>query len=218
MNPLSPLLSSVWQSIEKYPDARWKDALSLGQLASKEWLIDVANETYKEKTFKTAFVIGGWYGLLPALWKQFPRCPIQNFRSIDKDEHCAPVAESINRKWVIDDWQFKAITTDALNIDYQNPKLQLKKQNGEIVLAFDKPDIIVNTSCEHFSHLSKWTSLLPGGTEVILQSNNYFQDPEHINCSTSIDSFINTLNLTTIRFSGELTLPEYTRYMVIGKI
>ena len=43
-------------------------------------------------------------------------------------------------------------------------------------------DLVVNTSCEHIADLRGWLDLLPKGTSVLLQSNDYFSEPTHINC------------------------------------
>lgn len=36
-------------------------------------------------------------------------------------------------------------------------------------------DIVINTSCEHIPDVDKWLSLVPAGTMVVLQSNNFLQ-------------------------------------------
>ena len=50
-------------------------------------------------------------------------------------------------------------------------------------------DLIVNTSCEHIADLRGWLDLLPKGTNVLLQSNDYFSEPTHINCVESVEAF-----------------------------
>ena len=50
-------------------------------------------------------------------------------------------------------------------------------------------DLIVNTSCEHIADLRGWLDLLPKGTSVLLQSNDYFSEPTHINCVESVEAF-----------------------------
>lgn len=214
---LAPFITSLWTSIEKFPNAQWKTALSYGQLQSKEWLITEANRVYSDRKFTTAFVIGGWYGLLPALWKQSDFCPVKNFRSIDRDETCAAISESINKKWVIADWQFKATTADAFALDYQKTPMTVFKQNGEKVTLIETPDLIINTSCEHFPDISLWLERIPAGTDLILQSNNFSHDPQHVNCAKSLKDFLSQVSLNTVHSASELPLANYTRYMVIGK-
>lgn len=216
MVEFAPFLSSLWNSIESYPQAQWKTALSYGQLRSKEWLIDNAHEAFKDKTFATAFVIGGWYGVLPALWKQHPACPVHKFRSIDLDSHCQPIAENLNKKWVIDDWQFKATTADALTLNYRNPEIQVQRSSGETVTLYDAPDLVINTCCEHFVNLHAWLERLPPGLPLILQSNNYQQDQQHVGCHSSLAAFQDACGLSTVIYAGELPLEKYSRYMIMG--
>lgn len=213
---LAPFISSLWNAIEAFPDAHWKSALSQGQLNSKEWLIEKANDVFKNKTFCTAFVIGGWYGLLPALWKQSAFCPVHKFRSVDIDNNCWKIAEAVNKKWVIDDWQFKATTADALLLDYKNPKITVTKNGGDTLTLHESPDLIINTCCEHFSNLSQWLNKIPQGTPLILQSNNFTSDPQHVFTHDSLQEFEQSTSLSQVLYSGELQLDHYTRYMIIG--
>ena len=50
----------------------------------------------------------------------------------------------------------------------------------------------------------------------ILQSNNYTDLPEHINCVKDTDHFKSIANMQTYLFEGKLNLDKYTRYMIIG--
>ena len=52
---------------------------------------------------------------------------------------------------------------------------------------------------------------------MILQSNNYFELEEHVNCSNSVSSFEKKSKLKTILVKDELELPKYTRYMLMGR-
>jgi hypothetical protein len=77
---------------------------------------------------------------------------------------------------------------------------------------------VVNTSCEHIADLRGWLDLLPAGTRVLLQSNNYFSEPSHINCMASLGDFEAAVRLGDIAFSGEFPMKKYTRYMIIGTV
>ena len=57
---------------------------------------------------------------------------------------------------------------------------------------------------------------LPTGKLVILQSNNYFDIPEHVNCVQDIKQFEQMTPMQEVYFTGELKLEKYTRYMRIG--
>ena len=78
--------------------------------------------------------------------------------------------------------------------------------------------LIFNTSCEHLTdeQYRKWFNNIPKNTKIVLQSNNYYEHEEHINCVADIDEFKRKSNLTTIEYAGELELPKYKRFMIIG--
>ena len=80
----------------------------------------------------------------------------------------------------------------------------------------DEPNTIINTSCEHLLDLDHWIKKIPRKRLVILQSNNYFEVDEHINCVRSVEEFSNLVKLKKVIWGGELELPKYTRYMLIG--
>ena len=78
-------------------------------------------------------------------------------------------------------------------------------------------DLIVSTSCEHFqrSHLLNFIKRTPEGITFCLQSNNYFGIDGHINCSSSLEEFVEYLPFKSY-WAGELSLEKYNRFMVIG--
>ena len=51
---------------------------------------------------------------------------------------------------------------------------------------------------------------------MILQSNDFFDVEEHINCVSSLTEFNEQTPMTTVLYQGELPLEKYTRYMRIG--
>jgi hypothetical protein len=91
--------------------------------------------------------------------------------------------------------------------------LRANKSQVELV---EMPTTIVNTSCEHIENFTSWYDKIPNGKIVILQTNNYFDIDEHINCSESLSDFANNTPMTTVLYSDELILPKYKRFMRIG--
>ena len=49
----------------------------------------------------------------------------------------------------------------------------------------------------------------------ILQSNNYIQVEEHINCKENLEDFVSEFKIGKLLFKGTLKLDKYDRYMVI---
>ena len=91
--------------------------------------------------------------------------------------------------------------------------------------AFERKDwrrrhIVINTSSEHM----KDTSLLkshykdyPTTPLLVLQSNNYFELNEHVNCVNSENELMEKNQIREVYFKGKQSLPMYDRYMVIGR-
>lgn len=191
------------------------DAFSWGQLKSKRWLVTELEKL--DLDFGTVFLCAGWYSTLAnMLFKS--SCKIDKIRSFDKDPECEAIADTINANYVKESWKFKAITDDIFNINYNKHDWQTwsKANNRMSYVITDQPNTIINTSCEHIKDFDVWYNKIPKEKILILQSNNYFDISDHVNCSDSLESFASQTPMSTELFSGELTLTKYTRFMRIG--
>ena len=83
---------------------------------------------------------------------------------------------------------------------------------------FRSYDIVICTSCEHLNQelINNMIVRIKTGALVILQSNNYFEVEDHINCHNSVEEFKKTLKLEKILYKGTLKLENCDRYMVVG--
>ena len=81
-----------------------------------------------------------------------------------------------------------------------------------------EPYIVINTSCEHITQekYKKWLANVPNSAQVIVQSNDYYELEEHVNCCKNLDQFARQ-SLLDIEVKDEIELPKYKRFMVIGK-
>ena len=184
------------QAIRKSPDPmRTMDAFWSGQLKSKQWLIDNLNEYATMPT--TIDIHGGWVGVLASMLFQ-SKIPCLHIRSVDIDPTCEPIATEMNKLEEIQG-RFKAVTSDMCSI----------RSDAEI---------IINTSCEHLTQdqYDYWLTGVPHNSLIVLQSNNY-NIPEHVRTAETLDQFIDQSNLT-VWSAGELDLPLYKRFMVIGRV
>jgi hypothetical protein len=183
------------QAIRQSPDPmRTMDAFWSGQLTSKEWLItNLRNNVNKLVSID---IHGGWVGTLASMLFQ-SNIYIKNIRSVDIDPSCEAIATMMNKKEEMVG-RFRAVTADMCAIR-------------------SDADVIINTSCEHITQdqYDLWLSGMPHGSLIVVQSNNY-DIPEHIRTASSLEEFKKQSNLTVI-WAGELELPLYTRYMIIGK-
>lgn len=184
------------QAIRQSSDPiRTMDAFWSGQLKSKEWL--VVNLRNHINRFVTVDIHGGWVGVLASMIFQSD-IPVQNIRSIDMDPSCEPIAINMNK---IEEMvgKFRAVTADMCAIR-------------------SDADVIINTSCEHITQdqYDLWLSGMPHNSLLVLQSNNYNID-EHVRIANSLDQFKDQCQLGSILYAGELDLPMYKRFMIIGK-
>jgi len=147
------LLWNIGTTLRKFPDIDLTDALSKGQLESKEWLINQlaweANEGYLPGN-GIVFIVGGWYGTLALMMLESKKFHDIKIRSFDIDPECADIADTMNRDpWVLNGWQFKATTQDMNQINYDQHTYTTLRADGTSVELCETPDVIINTSCEH---------------------------------------------------------------------
>tara|TARA_B110000305_G_scaffold48846_1_gene52502 strand:- start:5246 stop:5941 length:696 start_codon:yes stop_codon:yes gene_type:complete len=210
----NPLFNNLRNAVDNH-DADLSDALSWGQLKSKRWLVDELEKI--DLPLGTIFLCAGWYATLAAMLFQ-SKCNIDKIRSFDIDESCLQIADTINRNQVKEDWKFKSITQDIMDIDYNKHEWQIwsNTNNRMNYPITDTPNTIINTSCEHIENFEEWYAKIPSGKLVILQSNNFFEVDEHVNCVNDINEFKRMSPMNTVLYSGELQLPKYYRFMLIG--
>lgn len=189
------------------------DCFSRGQLESKKWLVETLFSLSIE--LGTVFLCAGWYGTLSTMIFE-KGISVDKIRSFDIDESCVAIAEIFNKPWVMDNWKFKATTKNIHDIDFSSYTYTVKKSDGNVSELTDSPDTIINTSCEHINNFGEWYAKIPNGKLVILQSNDYFEVKEHVNCSKDLDAFVAQTPMQTELYSGELLLPKYKRFMRIG--
>ncbi len=195
----SPFVLNIARTAQRFRRPDLAHALNRKQIACKTWLIEQLISAYGP-SYGTIWVLGGWYGVLAALMYENPGISVSKFISIDVDEGCAPVAQSLNREQVADG-TFETLTADMHTLDY----------------ASGTPDLVVNTSCEHIKSFTGWFESLPKGTRLALQSNDYFGEPDHVNCAASLDAFKAQAPMSEFAFAGELEQKNYTRFMLIGR-
>jgi hypothetical protein len=192
------------------------DCFSIGQLKSKQWLVEILKDVRMiwKLDFGTIYVLCGWYGILSAML--FLEFEIDRIRSFDIDERCEKIADQVNKIYSSDEWRFKAITQDILDINFEVHSWQCwsNKNNRMSKLITDIPNTIINTSCEHMS--PEWFDNVPPGKLVALQSNDSFTEEGHINAVTSVDEFKDMFPLSTIYYDGQIDFKQYKRFMLVG--
>ena len=185
------------QAIRKSPNPmRTMDAFWSGQLKSKEWLITNL-ENFGIGYVGNVDIHGGWVGVLASMLFQ-SRIDINNICSIDIDPACESIATEMNKIEEMEG-RFRAVTADMCEVR-------------------STADLVINTSFEHIdqAQYNNWLSNLSDDCLIVLQSNNY-DIPEHVRIAKNIEDFKVQSGLEKILYAGELDLPLYTRFMIIGK-
>lgn len=202
----SALLLDILKTINRYPRPDFGNAFNRNQLSSKKWLIDQLLAV-TDGRFGHVVILGGWYGVLSALFLNEPRLSIRSITSVDLNPDCEGVAGCLNQRFT-DNEQFNAITEDMFDIDYQTLLRTEKNETAN--------NLLINTSSEHITDFDEWFAKIPSGTHVVLQSNDFFDCDEHINCVNNVEEFQQLAPLSQSLFAGSLPLKKYTRFMLIG--
>jgi hypothetical protein len=192
------------------------DCFSRGQLQSKQWLVEELEKL--DLKLGVVFLCAGWYATLATMIFE-SNIKVDKVRSFDIDPSCVDIAEVFNKPWFVDQWRFKSITQDIMDIDYNEHTWQYwsNANNRMSYPITDSPNTVINTSCEHIENFEEWYDKIPTSTLVVLQSNNYYEVEEHVNCVKDLKEFVASAPMD-ILYKGELEikLANYTRFMLIG--
>lgn len=192
-------------------EMRLAESFSIGQIQSKNWLIK-----HLPTELGTVYVCAGWYGVLPLLMFRHIQERFDKIRSFDIDAQATKIAEDLNRSQLVQEWRFKATTFDIHDMDYDHFVYETERADGSLVQLTEVPNTIINTSCEHIDNFNEWYEKIPYGKLVALQTNDYFEHGEHINCVTSLREFTEITPMSIVHYEGTLELPLYRRFMRIG--
>ena len=165
------------------------------QHACKNWLVEQTEDFIGIKDNFSVCVAGGWFGLMAHKLREHYGNRITKLVSFDRNKQCMEIGAML----------------------YPNSHIQFEWQTVENFNPL-KFDVIVSTSCEHFSDkvINSFLAKKQTNAVAVLQNNNYFALPEHTNCKNSLQEFSDSLNLT-IMDQQQLETEYYTRYMIVGR-
>tara|TARA_B100000959_G_C14975187_1_gene621282 strand:- start:123 stop:758 length:636 start_codon:yes stop_codon:yes gene_type:complete len=202
----SKLASTLKDITNKYP-GRILDVFNSfndNQYRCKNWLVEKLNEYpfhFKNKSQEQIdiAILGGWYGLLgELLLNNYKTKPIRQIVSYDID----PIARKIG-SYFSDKVKFQ--TMDIKDITFKSKSYS----------------ICINTSCEHMEQklIDETIDKMTEKTLVVLQSNDYEELDQHINCVKDLTTFVKQYEnkLEKIQaFSLYITKEDYNRFMILG--
>tara|TARA_B100001057_G_scaffold497547_1_gene601969 strand:- start:18641 stop:19246 length:606 start_codon:yes stop_codon:yes gene_type:complete len=169
-----------------------------GQLRSKSWLVDHVEHHCNVKNAKIV-IYGGWYGVLSTMLFN-SNLGIKHITSVDIDPKCKEIATTMNKRYEMEG-RFTAVTEDMCT----------HTPNKDTYM-------VINTSCEHITQeqYNKWLSNIPDDVYIVLQSNNFKDHNEHINCMQDLGEFKRKSKLK-VDLEEELELPKYKRFLICGR-
>lgn len=212
---LQPELKRMSKAITHSPDLNWHDALSRNQIKSKVWLLDKLKEVGWMTKDTTTIIVGGWLGILPFL-AGCRQQEIGKVRNIDIDKTVNKPSRILNieppkgEDYNGNEMSMEEVSTEAYQVSNEDIR--------SIDFTQMKDFVVIDTITEHFYDHGGWVESLPKGTRVVLQGNNMFDVPDHINCFPNLDEFVDECGVSKVHYQGELNLEKCNRYMVIGEV
>mgnify|MGYP003632055400 FL=1 len=153
-------MDAIRNSEDRYRtlESFWK-----GQVNSKVWLAKNLIGFVPVRPLNIV-IYGGWNGVLASILFN-SNIAAQHITSVDIDPVCEDIANTVNKRYEIQG-KFSAVTADMC--EYTN-----------------NADVVINTSCEHVTQeqYEQWLSNQPDDAIFVIQSNNYFDLPEHTLCN-----------------------------------
>ncbi len=176
------------------------EAIDEIQIASKLWLVDELTKVADVRS-RQMVVLGAWFGILPLLLNWRLPEPPAHMLCVDID----PVPVHGGQRLIgslFDNIEYRV--ADAMTFDYatfhQHPQ-----------------SIVVNTVSEHLPLFTTWWDGIPDGQLVVLQSNDYFICPDHVNAVHSLEEMKAQAPMSQVLFEGSLPLLQWHRFMLIGR-
>ena len=188
--------STTQKIVKKYPKRAVDimQSFDLKQVKSKDWLAFELENCFMDNFHKinsqinTIKVLGSWYGQVLYQSMSITNVPLSKYNFYDIDK-----------------------TTCDIGKMYL-PTAKFSNQDVTEIEFSGSDKLIINTSCEHMQPIDIKKSF------VALQSNNYFEVEDHINCVNDVEELIDQYDFKQIYYKGELDFEKYKRFMVIGKL
>ena len=203
--------SIKWQRL-----ANLNEHFSRGQMKSKCWMVEKLGEVFPQNYLGTVVHYGGWYATVAK--NIFQKFSVKKYYNIEVDENCIEIADDFNYQEYHNNWKFKSVLADVNDIKYNEDNsfnIQIKNFYRDMIPTNIKPDLIINTSCEHMNE--DWFHNLPDGQLVCLQTNDYFDNEQHVNCVHGVEEAKAKYPMKEVLYEGEINTHLYNRFMLIGE-
>jgi hypothetical protein len=196
------------------------DFLSRGQVKSKLWMVTELAKVIEGPLGSVVFY-GGWYNFMAFFL--FTMFDVDKVYSIDVDDSVIEPCKVLYRT-EHEEGRFIPRTADVNNIKWKDNKMNFNNLADDATFKLEQPgnfqhadieaNLVINTSCEHMNN--KWFENIPTGKVVVLQTNDYFDNPQHSNCCKDLEEAKAKYPMQDILYIGELDTQLYNRFMIIG--
>lgn len=198
-----------------------QDAFSRGQINSKIWLVTELAKVKKD--FKSVFLLAGWFGQLRKFF-DIANINYEVMRVMDIDPNACQISDQIFNIDHLQGYKVKSVELDLTDASWLfRTGAQYKIRNYSNGSTFEEklvPDLIVNTSAEHF-HESWYHKFVNRPQETdplfVIQTNNLRDISDHVNAVYSLNEMKIKFPMSRIDYEGELQLYGYKRFMLIGR-
>ena len=185
------------------------DSFASGQVLSKMWMADQLENTLSQDHRLRIACYGSWYGWLSFFLFLRGKLPIEKVVCYDSDADAIAKARVIHEAFVMQG----RFDSHALDVN----DLALSTMNEHLG---GSPDLIINTSTEHFTS-DQWFENLPRGQWVALQACN-MNIHDHVKKVNSEKEMVERFALREVAFIGTKSFRYPTwgfkRFMLIGRV
>ena len=186
------------------------DFLSRGQVKSKLWLVTELAKVVDGSLGNVLFY-GGWYNFSAHfLFSQFE---VNKIYSLDVNRDVIDPSKRLYPDEVEQD-RFLPKSVDVNKIVWDGKKTTVPSDSGRHWELCNETHLVINTSCEHMDNT--WFENIPSGTMVVLHTNDYFENEQHLNCCRDLEEVKRKYPMQSIMYEGELDTQLYNRFMLIG--
>lgn len=213
-NPVFDIIHKYYRS--GHDSAALQDAFSRGQVLSKIWLAEELSII--QNNFKMIHIHAGWFGQL-RMYLDIANITYDKMRIFDIDPIAREISDKIFNNALIKNYKVKSANLNVTNPTWLH-STGCEYDVSETITEKTIPDLIVNTSAEHFN--SSWYHKFvlrkqSSDPLYVIQSNNLFSVDEHVNCVHNIDEMLKKFPMSRLYYSGEKELYGYKRFMLIGR-
>lgn len=216
-DPMTRHLKHLVRAMTHFPQVRWADAVSDGQMGSKQWMVD--HLARLDRPLGTVVVLGGWVGFLPLiLLGRIPQLCTRVF-TVDIDETACRAADLLLRRHVMDNLRAFAVCGDATALTFgEQTLLERIREDGSRKSLKLCCDTIINTSWEHFEDPAAWYRSLPSGRLVCIQASTVSDLDDHKSCPKDLEALCAMTPMTERLCATAMPHVTGQRLMTIGVV